>query len=83
VAVPSAEAVVDATDDPQPRCGMDAVADAKGSNGDRSIALFAAALALPGIVPVPALAQSAPDEGVVALRYYDYRDWQPGRTGCR
>ena len=25
-----------------------------------------------------ALAQSAPDEGVVALRYYDYRDWQPG-----
>jgi hypothetical protein len=78
VAVPSAEAVVDATDDPQPRCGMDAVADAKGSNGDRSIALFAAALALPGIVPVPALAQSAPDEGVVALRYYDYRDWQPG-----
>jgi hypothetical protein len=46
--------------------------------GDRSAALVAAALALPGILPGTALAQSAPDEGVVALRYYDYRDWQPG-----
>lgn len=41
-------------------------------------ALIVAALALPGILPVAARAQSAPDEGVVALRYYDYRDWQPG-----
>ena len=40
--------------------------------------LFAAALALPGMLPASALAQSAPDEGVIALRYYDYRDWQPG-----
>jgi uncharacterized protein DUF3570 len=45
---------------------------------DRSTALLAAALALPGIVPACALAQSAPDEGLVALRYFDYRDWQPG-----
>ena len=51
---------------------------AKRIPGDRSAALVAAALALPGILPATALAQSAPDEGVVALRYYDYRDWQPG-----
>lgn len=37
-------------------------------------ALFAAALALPGVVA----AQAAPDEGVIALKYLDYRDWQPG-----
>jgi hypothetical protein len=45
---------------------------------DPSAALIAAALALPGILPTPAHAQAAPDEGIVALRYYDYRDWQPG-----
>lgn len=63
----------------------DASADSQGrarggprGTGDRSAALIAAALALPGILPPAALAQSAPDEGVVALRYYDYRDWQPG-----
>ena len=39
-------------------------------------ALMAAALALPGIAP--ATAQTMPDEGVVSLRYLDYRDWQPG-----
>ncbi|HEY3459958.1 MAG TPA: DUF3570 domain-containing protein, partial [Casimicrobiaceae bacterium] len=41
-------------------------------------ALLAAALALPGIVPASCLAQSAPDEGIVSLRYFDYRDWQSG-----
>jgi len=51
---------------------------AKKIVSERSAALVAAALALPGILPAVALAQSAPDEGVVALRYYDYRDWQPG-----
>ena len=40
-------------------------------------ALMAAALALPGIAPT-AVAQTMPDEGVVSLRYLDYRDWQPG-----
>ena len=45
---------------------------------DRAHALLAAALALPGLVPATGLAQSAPDEGIVALRYFDYRDWQPG-----
>jgi hypothetical protein len=44
---------------------------------DPSAALIAAALALPGIIPAHALAQ-APEQGVIALRYYDYRDWQPG-----
>jgi hypothetical protein len=41
-------------------------------------ALLAAALALPGVMPSSALAQAAPDQGLVALKYLDYRDWQPG-----
>jgi hypothetical protein len=45
---------------------------------DPSAALIAAALALPGVLPSHADAQTAPEEGVFALRYYDYRDWQPG-----
>ena len=45
---------------------------------DPSAALIAAALALPGILPTHAHAQAAPDQGIFALRYYDYRDWQPG-----
>ena len=52
----------------------------RASDGDRSVALIAAALALPGILPSTAHAQAAPDQGVVALRYYDYRDWQPGAS---
>jgi len=40
-------------------------------------ALLAAALALPGILPATAHAQTAPDQGVFAFRYFDYRDWQP------
>jgi hypothetical protein len=69
--VPSAAAGVAATD--------------ASRRDDRSTALIAAALALPGILPAQAFAQSAPDEGVVALRYYDYRDWQPaaGRMSVR
>ena len=47
-----------------------------GGGGRRPLRgdLLAAALALPGV----ATAQSIPDEGVVSLRYLDYRDWQPG-----
>ena len=41
-------------------------------------ALLAAALALPGIIPGSAGAQSAPDSGSIALKVLDYRDWQPG-----
>jgi hypothetical protein len=47
---------------------------------ERAATLLAAALALPGILPAAALAQSAPDEGIVALRYDDYRDFQPGAS---
>lgn len=46
-------------------------------------ALLAAALALPGVVPASALAQTAPDQGIVALKYVDYRDWQPGADRIR
>jgi len=41
-------------------------------------ALLAAALALPGVVPVDADAQAAADRGSIELKYLDYRDWQPG-----
>jgi hypothetical protein len=40
--------------------------------------LLAAALALPGILPAAALAQSMPDQGIFSVNYLDYRDWQPG-----
>ncbi|HWZ74290.1 MAG TPA: DUF3570 domain-containing protein [Casimicrobiaceae bacterium] len=46
-------------------------------------ALLAAALALPGILPATALAQLAPDPGLIALKYLDYRDWQPGGDRMR
>jgi hypothetical protein len=39
---------------------------------------IAAALALPGMLPGAAGAQGAPEDGFVAFRYLDYRDWQPG-----
>ena len=41
-------------------------------------ALLAAALALPGIAPQAAHAQSVPDTGFIQFKYLDYRDWQPG-----
>jgi hypothetical protein len=46
-------------------------------------ALLAAALALPGILPATAVAQLAPDPGLIALKYLDYRDWQPGSDRMR
>ncbi len=46
-------------------------------------ALLAAALALPGILPATALAQMAPEQGLIALKYLDYRDWQPGADRMR
>ena len=42
--------------------------------------LLAAALALPGILPATALAQAAPDQGMLQLQYLNYRDWQPGKN---
>jgi hypothetical protein len=47
---------------------------------ERPGALMAAALALPGVMPAPAYAQSAPDKGIFELQYLSYRDWQPGRN---
>jgi hypothetical protein len=41
---------------------------------------MAAALALPGVLPATAHAQSAPDKGIFELQYLSYRDWQPGRN---
>lgn len=67
-----AAAVVAATEDdilPAPR----APAQARPAG-----ALLAAALALPGVMPASVLAQTAPDQGLIALKYVDYRDWQPG-----
>lgn len=46
-------------------------------------ALLAAALALPGVAPGLAMAQAAPEQGVIALKYLDYRDWQPGEARMR
>lgn len=91
---PSAEAGVAVTEGARPgaanagrRTAGTRLADMSGTacttprlDGDRSAALIAAALALPGILPAYAHAQTAPDQGVVALRYYDYRDWQPGAS---
>jgi Protein of unknown function (DUF3570) len=52
-----------------------AVAATKLKPGDRAGAIIAAALALPGVV---AHAESAPEKGVLAVRYLDYKDSQPG-----
>ena len=49
----------------------------------RPLSLLTAALALPGVLPAAAYAQSPPDHSVVALRYFDYRDWQPGADRMR
>jgi hypothetical protein len=52
----------------------------------RSVRCCPAALALPGVVPATAHAQSAPDKGIFELQYLSYRDWQPGQKpdegGC-
>lgn len=63
-------------------------ADAACSGGSSALksasrALLAAAVALPGVMPASVTAQSAPEEGVVALKYLDYRDWQPGADRMR
>jgi hypothetical protein len=59
--------------------GLDAPASAVASKKNNSTgALLAAALALPGILPATAHAQLAPDPGLIAFKYLDYRDWQPG-----
>jgi hypothetical protein len=46
-------------------------------------ALFAAALALPGVAPAEVRAETAPESGVIAFKVLDYRDWQPGADRMR
>ena len=55
-------------------------APARRSDAAQAGALLAAALALPGVMPADALAQSAPDKGIFELQYLSYRDWQPGKN---
>ena len=45
--------------------------------------LLRAALALPGLAASLAHAQSAPQEGLVSLKYLDYQDAQPGEKRMR
>jgi len=63
--------------------GLNAATPTAGAKKNNSTALLAAALALPGILPATALAQLAPDPGLIALKYLDYRDWQPGGDRIR
>ncbi len=55
-------------------------AEAKRAPAPAASALFAAALALPGMLPVGASAQAVADRGILELKYLDYRDWQPGAS---
>jgi Protein of unknown function (DUF3570) len=66
---------------PERAPGVPATAPSKPATSTR--ALLAAALALPGMLPATALAQAAPEPGLVALSYLDYRDWQPGADRIR
>ena len=52
-----------------------AATDPRALRGDRAGAVIAAALALPGVV---AHADSAPEHGEIAVKYLQYKDWQPG-----
>ena len=52
------------------RRSHDGKARAMPAADPRGAALLAAALALPGVVS-PAHAQTAPDQGVIGLRYFD------------
>ncbi len=45
--------------------------------------LLAAALLLPGVLPLPAQAEPAPEQAVVAVKHLDYQDWQPGLKRTR
>ncbi len=50
---------------------------AKNKSAPIGGAILLAALALPG-VNKPAMAEAAPDQGEINVKYLDYRDWQPG-----
>ena len=76
----SAEAGVAATKVGSAPTFRPAAANHARASEKSALTLLSAALALPGILPATALAQSAPDHSVVAFRYFDYRDWQPGAS---
>jgi Protein of unknown function (DUF3570) len=59
--------------------GSGRAAPSRRGDAAQAGALLAAALALPGVMPSNAYAQSAPDKGIFELQYLSYRDWQPGR----
>ncbi len=40
--------------------------------------IVAAAMALPGLMPATAQAENAPEQGVIGLKYLQYKDYQPG-----
>ena len=69
-----------AATEPNPNTSTSAAASKRNNSTG---ALLAAALALPGILPPTAVAQLAPDPGLIALKYLDYRDWQPGGDRIR
>ena len=69
-----------AATEPNPNTSTSAAASKKNNSTG---ALLAAALALPGILPATAVAQLAPYPGLIALKYLDYRDWQPGGDRIR
>jgi Protein of unknown function (DUF3570) len=75
-------AIAAAVRDPEFRRRLAAVrrAEAKRTPPPASSALFAAALALPGMLPAGAAAQAVADHGIIELKYLDYRDWQPGAS---
>ena len=75
-------AIAAAVRDPEFRRCLAAVrrAEAKRAPPPASSALFAAALALPGMLPAGAAAQAVADHGIIELKYLDYRDWQPGAS---
>jgi len=54
--------------------------EAKRGPAPAASALFAAALALPGMLPTGAPAQAVADHGTLELKYLNYRDWQPGAS---
>ena len=60
--------------------GVDVAATEVRSSSDPPSILLSAALALPGILPCVATAQTMPDQSTVALQYLDYRDWQSGAS---
>lgn len=51
---------------------------------EKAGSIVAAALALPGVFATPtALADTAPESGVISTRYLNYKDWQPGLDRIR